>query len=376
MKTNPTPPLLRTLMLLSAIATTSAVEPANPESRPLTPDARRSRDSSKLADPDATKVIDGSDDKANPNSRETSSAERLRNADLPDGELPTPPADETEAETAVRKAAEDALRIADERKLQLQGQGDAGALIQEILGSASALSRAELARAGQSEARRVIRAERKPAVDFLKRRLRGEADLSEAPSFFRQADDAGPLYEGRRFLHVDSSDAIPAILLANARLERLKVQTAEEAKANDGMPLPPPQYQGTAARFVSYPIQEGSMFISRDLRFIEGSTQFADGHSFDMVFAVADAMKDSELAGSNFLVEVHVSGPDTPDENRELAQSRAEAVARELVRAGVSPLNVIPVGFEETGAESAVTRRTSMIIARLAEPALPEVPAE
>ena len=65
---------------------------------------------------------------------------------------------------------------------------------------------------------------------------------------------------------------------------------------------------------------------------------------------LAEAMKDEGIAGARFVIECHTSADGDFEENRILSQQRAEAIARELARNGLSPERLIPVGHGEAAA--------------------------
>jgi len=340
---------------------------ANPEStktgdatpRKASPDARRNRDAiSDKADPNSGKVED-TNKKASPDARETSPDDRPRDV------VPRKPnaVDELPAaEADVVRAHEELARDLHQRKLQIQGREDASRMVNEILGKDSRLSRAELNRLDQSEARRAAREDRKAAAEFLRQRLRGDADIKKMPPFFRTnaPAEAAPgepvlpepffLHEGRRYVYYPSREDIPAVLLANAALHRVNVMPVTELNAAVFGERVPAEYRGRDVWAVSYPVVTTTTITSHDILFQQGSTQFADGHSYDMVLALTEAMQDSELAKARFAIEGHASAEGTSFDNQLLSQLRAEAIVRELVRGGVAADRLIPVGFGESEA--------------------------
>ncbi|RYD68457.1 MAG: hypothetical protein EOP83_00805 [Verrucomicrobiaceae bacterium] len=342
-------------------------ENANPESaktedatpRKASPDARRNRDStSDKADPYSDKVEDRNK-KASPDSRETSPDDRAKNLVPRESnavnELPS-------AEADVVRAHEELARDLDQRKLQIQGREDASRMVNEILGKDSRLSRAELSRLDQSEARRAAREDRKAAAEFLRQRLRGDADLRKMPPFFRTPApaEAAPgepvlpepffVHEGRRYAYYPSREDIPAVLLANAALHRVTTMPVTELNSTVFGDRVPAEYRGRDVWAVSYPVIASTIVTSHDILFQQGSTQFADGHSYDMVLALTEAMMDPELSKASFAVEGHASAEGTSSDNHLLSQLRAEAIVRELVRGGVAADRLIPVGYGESEA--------------------------
>jgi outer membrane protein OmpA-like peptidoglycan-associated protein len=112
----------------------------------------------------------------------------------------------------------------------------------------------------------------------------------------------------------------------------------------------PAEYRGRDVWAVSYPVVATTTITSHDILFQQGSTQFADGHSYDMVLALTEAMLDPELAKARFAIEGHASAEGTSSDNQLLSQLRAEAIVRELVRGGVGADHLIPVGYGESEA--------------------------
>ena len=342
---------------------------ANPESRKTddatpgkaSPEARRNRDATTdKADPNANKKVeDTNDEKASPAARETKPDDRQRNAGPRESEaidqLPR-------AEADVVRAHEELARDLQQRKSQLQGREDASRMVNDILGKDSRISRAELNRLDQSSALRTAREDRHAAAEFLRQRLRGQADLRQMPPFFRTTAPAEAaigepvlpepffIHQGRRYVFYPSRDDIPAILLADATLERVSVMPAAELNPAVFSDRIPAEYRDHDVWVVSYPVVAASIITSHDILFQQGSTQFADGHSFDMLLALTEAMLDSELAGARFAIEGHASAEGTSSDNLELSQRRAEAIVRQLVRGGVAADRLIPVGYGESEA--------------------------
>ena len=91
------------------------------------------------------------------------------------------------------------------------------------------------------------------------------------------------------------------------------------------------------------------MISSEDILFLQGSTQFSDPYSYDVVGVMADAMK-AMPEEERFVVEGHASAEGSYESNMILSQQRAEHIVREIVRRGVSPYRLLPVGYGESEA--------------------------
>jgi len=83
----------------------------------------------------------------------------------------------------------------------------------------------------------------------------------------------------------------------------------------------------------------------------QGSTTFEDAYSYDIVQDLAVAISDPAFADQSFVIEGHASVEGDYNDNLNLSQARAERIAREIVRYGVSSSRLIPVGY---GASEAV----------------------
>lgn len=362
------------------------------------PDARKTSDRSQKADPAATEVEDRNMDKANPASRPAAAADRAKQA--PPAPLPPEPSN-FEKETVVREAATNAEQAVRLSKLEIKQPGEARAIIEGILGADGPVSRAEQQRGNEVADAALQSGEQVPdelraeASDYLRDRLRGQlAPDRKLPKFFRDRgdddvvglvpSDESPrfLHSGRRYVHFHSRTSIPAVLLANVWLRYLEIRTPAEANRvytpdEADLAMLPEEYRGGDARVISYPVSQKSMISSRDIIFRQGSTQFADPHSHEMAQLLAEAIKDEGFAEDRFVIESHASAEGSFEENQILSQQRAEAIARELVRNGVSPERVIPVGYGRSEARHPANAPDEMrsmdrrvIIFRVEEPGL------
>lgn len=360
---------------------------AAPDSQPVedredeaNPGARRQRDSDSTAGRDARRVRDSNPDEAAPDSRRTEDSDPMASPnaepveDAPDVR-PEPPLPENdgapESETTVQEASREVEERLDRTKQSIDDPKAAHEVIEEVLGAESRISAAEMAReertlraAKDAPVSETERQRRREAVDFLRNRLQGSApEDTAAPEFFRTterdplsgaAGDEGQLryfHEGRRFATFDSRAAVPAILFAAAALDRVNVQPASEMDAPVFTENTVPEaYRGDDAWVVSYPVSRESMVTSNDILFMQGSTQFADDHSFAMLEVLEGALSGGGLADAHFVIEGHASAEGSYEENLALSQRRAEAITRQLVRSGVDPERLIPVGFGESEA--------------------------
>lgn len=362
-------------------ANPDAVELEDENPTRANPDARRVRDTNRRANPDSEVLRDNSPRRANDGSevleeRETREARRRAAEALPEVDE----AVAEEAESGVRKAIEEVEREIGERKLEIKDEEQAREVIREMLGSEGRLSRAERARDERRGIRRdfdrrdaELGRDQQDAVTFLSRRLMGEADLGDAPQFFRRPDIAvregsrfagrdvilrEPRYyhEGRRYLPYSSRSEIPAILLASAALDRIRIQPMREVapvfREFTGYETTlPAEYRREESQVISYPVNADTMISSNDILFRQGSTAFADQHSYEMMLTLAETMKRSQLRDDTFVIEGHASAEGSFDDNLALSQRRAEAIVRDLVRAGIDPTRLVPIGYGETEAE-------------------------
>lgn len=304
------------------------------------------------------------------------------------------PASEPErlAETKVTEVTREVQRDIDVRKTRLTGPEQAQALIRDLLGAESQISRAEVAREerfrprfqqqrpGEERRPEVSPDQRRAATSYFQERLRGREVEGPPPEFFRRYDgrDGGrdarvdqriverveyvrPRYlnDGRRYVHYDSRAAIPAILMAAQAMNQVRFQPTREiapifygrddVSRTYAVPLPPENYRTDHSVVVSYPVDEKSMISSEDILFLQGSTQFSDPYSYDVISVMADAMK-AMPEEERFVIEGHASAEGSYESNMILSQQRAEHIVREIVRRGVSPYRLLPVGYGESEA--------------------------
>lgn len=304
------------------------------------------------------------------------------------------PASEPErlAETKVTEVTREMQRDVDVRKTRITSPAQAQALVNDLLGAESQISRAEVAReerfrpriqqqrTGEERRPEVSPDQRRAATSYFQERLRGREVEGPPPEFFRRYDDRDggrdvrvdqriverveyvrPRYlnDGRRYVHYDSRAAIPAILMAAQAMNQVRFQPTREIapifygrddiSTTYAVPLPPENYRTDHSVVVSYPVDEKSMISSEDILFLQGSTQFSDPYSYDVISVMADAMK-AMPEEERFVIEGHASAEGSYESNMILSQQRAEHIVREIVRRGVSPYRLLPVGYGESEA--------------------------
>lgn len=218
---------------------------------------------------------------------------------------------------------------------------------------------------------------RDAVVSYLLNRFLGRATLNDAPPEYRRGHHRGdgrhgdrydrdrdehlhhrhPVYQGRRHVRYRSRQDVPAILLAASVLNRVHVQNYNEVNYLPPRPEStgyqsdvPREYLQPDSYVVSYKVDPNSMISRDDILFQQGSTQFADQYSYQIVDELAAAMRDSSLANERFIIEGHASAEGGYESNLALSQRRAERIVRDIVRQGVSPERLIPVGYGESEA--------------------------
>lgn len=185
----------------------------------------------------------------------------------------------------------------------------------------------------------------------------------DQPAQYREAPQrsAPRYYEGnRRVVRYASRSEIPPILIANSHLNRVEVTSSYEAnnyrtigeapRWASGGERPDAYYQNQDAYAVSYQVDPNSAVSRDDILFRQGSTAFGDAYSYDIVIDMAEAMNQPHLLNQGFIIEGHASAEGSYSSNLHLSQHRAERIAQELVRYGVAPERLLPVGYGESEA--------------------------
>lgn len=263
-------------------------------------------------------------------------------------------------------------RIAPDREteiqeaLKLESEAEANLLLDSILVDAQQdIQRATQARLELGLVNRT-ELERQEYVDFMARRLMGEAAITDAPASFRSRvivpQDQTTLVktyqprfygENRRLITYRTRAEIPPVLLANATLKRVEISEVGGSPYQKDLILMDdmgPEYIAPSAYAVSYIVSPETEITRNDILFEQGTTTFADAYSFDVVADLAMAMKSASLANRVFIVEGHASAEGNYTENLNLSQARAERISRELIRFGVPRAQLIPVGYGESNA--------------------------
>ncbi len=170
-------------------------------------------------------------------------------------------------------------------------------------------------------------------------------------------------YDGdRRVIRYSSRQEIPPIIVASQQLNRVQLLPHAQSTYNV-MPQAPQQesyyqndiptsYTTGDAYAVSYSVDPESAISTDAILFRQGSTDFADAYSYDLVIDMANAMKAPALANDTFVIEGHASAEGDYGQNLQLSQERAERISRELVYHGVSAERLMPVGYGEAEASS------------------------
>lgn len=211
--------------------------------------------------------------------------------------------------------------------------------------------------------------DRERNVGLMVQRFQGRAPQLPPPNSprrdprsleFSQTQRHTQFYEGnRRVVRYSSLQEIPPVIVASQRLNRVQVIPLSQSAFN-GRPQGAPQgqyynevpqsYTAEDAYAVSYGVDPDSAISTNDILFRQGSTDFADAYSYDLVIDVAEAMNAPALLQETFVIEGHASAEGDYGKNLLLSQERAERISRELVRYGVSAERLMPVGYGETEA--------------------------
>ncbi len=169
-------------------------------------------------------------------------------------------------------------------------------------------------------------------------------------------------YDGnRRVIRYSSMQEIPPIIVASQELNRVQLlphaqstyrvmpQAAQQERYQNDIPA---SYTTGDAYAVSYSVDPDSAISTDAILFRQGSTDFADAYSYDLVIDMANAMKAPALSNDTFVIEGHASAEGDYGQNLQLSQERAERISRELVYHGVSAERLMPVGYGEAEASS------------------------
>ncbi len=274
----------------------------------------------------------------------------------------------------------DIRRIAPEREgevqsaLKVQSDAEANLILDNILADAKDdVRKAQAARLELDVVNRTAQ-ERADYVDYMSRRLQGQVAVTEAPASFRSRVVTAPATTtetivvpatpetvaprqpryygpGRRVITYRTREEIPPVLLASGQLKRVEITEVAGSPFRNDLVLVddmPAAYIEPDAYAVSYVVNPNTEITRNDILFQQGTTDFADAYSYDVVVDLAMAMKSPALSGQAFIIEGHASAEGDYSSNLSLSQARAERIARELARFGVSHSHLVPVGYGES----------------------------
>ncbi|MAS95873.1 MAG: hypothetical protein CMO55_21930 [Verrucomicrobiales bacterium] len=242
------------------------------------------------------------------------------------------------------------------------GSAAAGAVVGNIVSKDRTPQRLPYDQVGRTDV------ERRDSVNYMVNRFQGNREYQQGPAGYNTGgrygyDDHGHhqphYYDGnRRVVYYNSREEIPPVLMAYDRLDQVNVSPYQDSPYRyDGgqggsyYSDLPESYRGRDAYAVSYPVDPNSAMSRDDILFQQGSTDFADAYSYDIVVDMAEAMRSSQLSNKRFIIEGHASAEGDYSSNLRLSQQRAERIARDLVDMGVDPNRLIPVGYGEAEAQ-------------------------
>lgn len=254
--------------------------------------------------------------------------------------------------------------------MALKGEAEAQAFLDSVLADDAAVPRTDpnqrnRVRLAESERSDTVRTE---SIDYLSRRLLGEVRVTEAPESFRSrylvedpatgtrvVRSAQPQYynDNYRVVTYRNMNEVPSVLIASSKLDLVTIQQLQGTPYATGftaLERRPAEYIAPEAYAVTYAVDPDSVVTRDDILFVQGSTAFQDAYSYDLVQDLAMAISDPALANESFVIEGHASAEGEYNDNLALSQARAERIAREIVRYGVSTSRLLPVGYGENEA--------------------------
>lgn len=264
--------------------------------------------------------------------------------------------------------------------LRLESDAEANLILDTILANAKDELRAD--KAGRLALVDVNRTEqdRNESVSYIRGRLQGNVALDAAPPSFRTRVIAVPTGTntatrvpattplrfygpGRRVITYRTRGEIPPVLLASGRLKRVEIAEVGGSPFRNDLILTddqPAAYIAPDAYAVTYLVNPETEITRNDILFEQGSTNFLDAYSYDLVADLATALADPALSGQAFIIEGHASAEGDYTANLALSQARAERIAREVVRFGVNRAQLVPVGYGESEAMHPATAPESL----------------
>lgn len=287
---------------------------------------------------------------------------------------PLPPGNNTtELSAETLSVLRDIRRMSDDREaeiqaaLSLESEAEANLILDTILADVQDENAEARTRLSVEQVNRTQR-DRDEYVDYITRRLRGEVAIEDAPESFaprvRYVDPATEevvvrqpqrrIYKGgRRIITYRTRTEVPPVLLASGKLKRVEVAEVGGSPFRNDLILVddmPEAYLAPDAYAVSYYVDPATEITRDDILFEQGTTNFADAYSYDIVVDLATAMNDPSLQSQAFVIEGHASAEGEYATNLALSQARAERIVREMIRYGVARERLIPVGYGENEA--------------------------
>ncbi len=249
--------------------------------------------------------------------------------------------------------------------LKVESDAEANLILDTILLHSKDEIRASKADRLQLEVVNRTEQDRNDYVAYMTNRLQGRSAITDAPPSFRSRIVAVPtekevtVYKprfygpGRRVITYRTRAEIPPVLIANGQLKRVEIAEVGGSPFRNDLILVddmPSTYIQPDAYAVSYVVNPDTEITRSDILFEQGTTNFADPYSYDVVVDLAMAMKNPALANQAFIIEGHASAEGDYSSNLRLSQARAERIAREMIRFGVSSSQLVPVGYGESEA--------------------------
>ena len=180
--------------------------------------------------------------------------------------------------------------------------------------------------------------------DDLVRKLKGQAGKSASGT------SGGLATRGIKSRSLNAAAPTAAKTSETRSLTLRGIPTAVSVAAEEDKVHLKPAASGDSGVELSYKVDPESKVARDNILFRKGSADFADDASVEVVVTLANALKNRELKGLQFVIEGHASAEGDAHANQSLSQLRAEQIVSVLTSLGVSDSCLIPVGFGETQA--------------------------